>query len=65
MSSTYGHADKIARKPGGLTCSQIHPLLENVRCHRLKGNPGRHGAYVNEPSVEATVEWDDDMESAG
>lgn len=53
------------RKPGGPTCAQVHPLLDNVRCQRLQRHPGKHGAYVNELSVEATVEWDQEGERAG
>jgi hypothetical protein len=40
-------------------CAAAHPLLEDVRCERLRGHPGKHGAYLNAPSAEMVLEWDD------
>lgn len=50
------------RRPGGPTCGHQHPLLENIRCQRLNGHPGRHGAYMDAPSTEVTMQWEQEQE---
>lgn len=62
----HGHSlNRADRRPAGPVCGRVHPLLEDVRCQRLRGHPGRHGAYLDTASAEATVQWDDDEERAG
>lgn len=38
-------------------CLSAHPLLEDVRCQRLQGHPGKHGAEVETRSAEIYLEW--------
>lgn len=62
--ATYGHGQSFvepSREPRA-TCSQRHPLLEDVRCQRLTGHPGEHGAFVESASSELTVRWANDQE---
>lgn len=63
-NDSRGH-DPGDRMPARPTCGYAHPLLENVRCQRLKGHPGRHGAYMDAPSTEVTMQWDEEQERAG
>lgn len=53
------------RKPARPACGYPHPLLENVRCQRLNGHPGQHGAYMDAPSTEVTMQWDQEQERVG
>ena len=46
--------------PDGAICLVSHPLLEDVRCQRLQGHPGTHGAEVETNSAEIYLEWVDD-----
>lgn len=68
MSDTYGHAQEFIgkdhRKAGGANCGHRHPLLEDVRCQRLKGHPGEHGSYMAAPEADMTMQWGDRQEQA-
>lgn len=60
MSETFGHAQEFIgmdRKPGGPSCGHPHPLLEDIRCQRLKGHPGEHGSYMDAPEADMTMHW--------
>lgn len=62
------HGHRLAgadRKPPGPTCGGPHPLIQDVRCQRLRGHPGTHGAYLDAASTEMTVQWADEEERAG
>lgn len=48
--------DRADDELAGLCASQ-HPLLDGVRCQRMQGHPGRHGAHVDTSSAEITLEW--------
>ncbi len=52
-----GRADD---EPDAALCACAHPLLEGVRCQRMRGHPGRHGALVDSSSAEITLSWSDD-----
>lgn len=52
-----------AASPG--VCLERHPLLDSVRCQRLAGHPGPHGAEVETPSTEIYLEWPDAVARAG
>jgi hypothetical protein len=55
--------DLTADLPPGV-CADDHPLLEGVRCQRLTGHPGKHGAAVDSSSTELTMEWGESAEAA-
>lgn len=65
MSDTYGHAQEFIgddRKPAGPSCGHAHPLLEDVRCQRLRGHPGAHGSYMDAPEADMTMQWGDQQQ---
>jgi hypothetical protein len=39
-------------------CMEPHPLLDVVRCERLRGHPGRHGASVPASPMNLYMRWD-------
>jgi hypothetical protein len=55
-----GHAMTNGARSNPAGCEAAHPLLEDVRCERLQGHPGKHGAYLNAPSAEMVLEWSDE-----
>lgn len=65
ISHRDGESADTDRKPARAVCARPHPLLDEVYCGRLRGHPGKHGAYVDSPSTEMTVEWEDAEEHAG
>jgi hypothetical protein len=65
MSGRSEESVETDRKRPQAVCARPHPLLDEVYCGRLRGHPGRHGAYVDSPSTEMTVEWEDAEEQAG
>lgn len=54
-----------ASDPDARICLASHPLLGDVRCQRLLGHPGAHGAEVETSSAEIYLEWSDDGPAEG
>ena len=57
---TGGYAATNGLRFNQSTCDAPHPLLEDVRCERLRRHPGKHGAHLDAPSTEMVLEWDEE-----
>lgn len=51
-----GHAAKL-NEPRPEICGQSHPLLEDLRCERLRGHPGKHAAVGEGSAAEFSLQW--------